>query len=518
MKALFYTYLVNGLKSIMGTSELKQKVVNGTFWVLMERFSAQLVTFGVGIVLARILSPSDYGTVALLTIFTAIAGVLADSGFGNALVRKKDTTELDYNSVFYVSLAFAVFLYGLLFFAAPLVADYYQIPELRTILRVSAISLVVNSINSIQNAELNRKLLFHLSFRISILSTVSSAICGLSLACLGYGVWSLVWMSITASVVGMISRWFIIAWRPKLMFSFAALGPLWRYGWKISCSSLLDTCFNNLYGLVIGKCYSKEDLSFVNKGQALPQLLMNNINGTLGQVAFPALAKLQDNTFRVRESMRRMMVVSTFLVFPLMTVCAITSKNLILFLYGEKWVCATPFAMIACFTFALWPFHTINLQAVQAVGRSDIYLKLEIVKKIIALVVLVAFIPHGVVAWCLAVAFVSSPLAVVVNAFPNRRLLGYNLRMQILDILPAALLCGVAALPALALNLAVPSSQGLRFCVLAAQGLSAMLTYFALASIFRLRGIREISRLIKPKVVSRMPCLLPFFNYLENTI
>lgn len=498
------------------SGELKSRVVKGTFWAFLERISAQLVTFGVGIILARLLSPTDYGTVALLGVFTAIAGVLADSGFGGALIQKKDATELDYNSVFYLSLALTSLMYVILFSIAPWVSRFYNIPELCPILRVVSISLLFNSINSIQGAELARKMLFHLSFRISMITTITSAVCGITLAFLGFGVWALVWTGLVTSIVGTISRWFIIAWRPKLMFSFAALKPLFKYGWKITCSALLDTGFNNLYGLIIGKYYSRADLSFVNKGRALPQLLMDNVNGTLGCVAFPALAKLQDDRLKLRESMRRMMAVSTFFVFPLMTLCAVAAKNTILFLYGEKWAFAAPYAMITCFTFALWPFHTINLQGIQAIGRSDVFLKLEIIKKTIALTVLISCLSQSVLLWCLIGAFVTSPLAVIINAWPNRKLLDYSLKMQLLDILPAALVCGVMAIPLIAINFIPCTSQGVRFCILVAQGIIGSALYLGLSILFRLRGIREVATIVKPKLIEKVPRLAPLSNYLET--
>lgn len=498
------------------SNNLKSKVVKGTLWALFERFSTQLLTFGVGIVLARLLSPDDYGTVALLTIFTAIAGVLADSGFGGALIQKKDATELDYNSVFYLSLGLTGVLYAVLFFAAPWVAKFYDIPELCLILRVTSMTLVFNAINSIQNAELRRKLLFHLSFRISIISTVTSAIVGISLALFGYGVWALVWMGIVSGLVGVISRWFYIAWRPRPMFSTEALKPLWQYGWKMTVSALLDTGFNNLYGLIIGKYYTRADLSFVNKGRALPQLLMDNVNGTLGLVAFPALAKLQDERIKLREVMRRMMIVSTFFVFPLMMICAVTAKNTILFLYGEKWVFAAPYATIACFTFALWPFHTINLQGIQAIGRSDVFLKLEIIKKLIALTVLISCLSQSVLLWCMVAAFVTSPLSVIINSWPNRKLLDYTLGMQLRDISPAVLVCAVTSIPLVAINFIPCSSQGARFGVLVLQGFLGIALFLGLSFAFRLRGIREAALLIKFKMLAKLPRLAPVFAYLEK--
>lgn len=500
----------------MPESNLKQKVVKGTCWVLMERFSTQLVVFGVGIVLARLLSPTDYGTVALLGIFTALAGVLADSGFGGALIQKKDATELDYNSVFYLSLVLSSVLYGVLFLIAPWVACFYKIEELCPILRVVSISLIFNSINSIQNAELSRKLLFHLSFKISIITTITSAVCGITLACLGFGVWTLVWTGLITSIVSVVSRWFIIAWRPRLMFSWAALKPLWRYGWKMTCSALLDTGFNNLYGLIIGKYYSRADLSFVNKGRHLPELLMSNVNGTLGRVAFPALAKLQEERIKLRESMRRMMVVSTFFVFPLMTVCAITAKNTILFLYGEQWVFAAPYAMIACFTFALWPFHTINLQGIQALGRSDVFLKLEIIKKTIALTVLISCLSQSVLLWCIVGMGVTSPLSVMINAWPNRKLLDYTLKMQLRDVCPMAIICAIVAIPLLAMNFIPCETQLMRFAILSSQGGIGVVLFVGLSILFRLRGIREVTNMLSPRMRAQIPFAIHLFNYLEK--
>ena len=496
--------------------KLKQKVIKGTFWVMMERFSTQAVTFIIGVILARLLTPTDYGTVALLSVFTSIAGVLADSGLGSALIQKKEATELDFNSVFYLSLAVTTILYAILFFIAPIVARFYKIPELCPILRILSCVLFFNAVNSIQNAELNRKLLFHLSFRISLISTITSAVVGLALAFLGYGVWTLVWSSIAAGVVGVISRWWIIAWRPHLMFSWHSIKPLFRYGWKLSLSALIWTFSNNLYGLVIGKCYSRADLSFVNRGNHLPELVMSNVNGALVSVAFPALSKIQDDRVRMRETMRRMMVVSTFFVFPLMMVFAVTSKSIIFFLFGEKWLPAVPYAMIACFTFALAPFSSINNYGIQAMGRSDVVLKITIINRTIGLIILVAFLSQSVLAWCLAAAFLSSPITVIINSWPNRKLLDYTLKMQMLDVFPTMLVCAIVSLPIVAINFIPVSSQFVRFGVLIMQWVLAFLCFFGLAWLFRLRGLCEVCMILKSKVIAKMPRLEPIFHHLEG--
>ena len=421
-------------------SGLKQKVVKGTLWVLLEKLSTQGVGFVVTLVLARLLTPGDYGTVALLSIFIVIANVLVDSGFGQSLVQKKEVTELDFNSVFYMSLALSGILYAVLFFLAPCIAAFYRTPELIPILRVTAIGIIFAAVNSVQNAELNRKMLFHLSFRISLISVLCSAAVGLTCAFLRLGPWALVWQNFTLGLVGMITRWFFIAWRPRWMFSFTALKGLWQFGWKLGVSNLIASFFANLYGLLIGRVYTRADLAFVQKGSVLPSLVMNNVNESLGRVAFPAMSQMQDDPVRLREAMRRMLMTSTFLVFPLMVGIGVCSEPIIQLLYGYQWLPAVPFAMITCFDLALWPIHTTNLQVITALGRSDVFLILEIVKKILVVLSMFAFYRLGVWGFVFASVMTLGPISAVLNAIPNHRLLKYPVWRQFCDILPASIL------------------------------------------------------------------------------
>lgn len=426
---------------------LKQRVAKGAVWATLEKLSMKVFTFLVTLVLARLLTPTDYGTVALLYIFTSIAGTLADAGFGRALVQKKNATEEDFNSVFYLSLAMAGILYAIMFFAAPAIARFYDTPCLVGIARVTSISLFFHAINGVQGAELSRKLLFNQSFKISLISAVFSAATGITLACLGYGPWALVWNSIAAGVGSAIAYWHYIAWRPKLMFSWKSVRELFSFGWKMSLSGLIDSTFYNLKGLCIGKFYSKADLAFVDKGQALPAVGMDVITGTIMKVSFPALSQLQDDKTRFRDAVRRMIQCSTFFVFPVMAGLAVLSDRLIPLLYGGQWSSSIPYARLACWTFALYPLHIINLQALTAMGRSDMFLWLEVFKKVIALIILALSVQHGVLFLMLMYAFISSPMSLLINSWPNRRLLGYTISQQIRDVMPTILIslvmCGV---------------------------------------------------------------------------
>ncbi len=485
-------------------STLKQKVVKGFFWALMEKLGVQMMGFVVSMVLARLLTPADYGTIALLTIFTAIAGCLASSGFGSALIQKKEATELDFNSVFYLSLALSSLLYAGLYFAAPLIAGFYQTPVLVPVLRVLALSLIFNAINSIQSAELSRKLLFHLSFRISLIGSLSTGIVGVTMAYLDYGVWALVWSQLTGGIVGVLTRWYFIAWRPKWMFSWSALKGLFSFGWKMAVSGLLDTAYGNLYGLLIGKFYTRADLAFVNKGRSIPELAMNTINGTLGQVAFPALAQMQDRRDALREAMRKMIRVSTFCVFPLMTGCACCADSMIYLLFGEQWLPSVPYVRIACFTFALWPFHTINLQAIQALGRSDLFLILEIIKKTVGLITLASSIRLGVW-WLMAIsAFVCGPLSVLINAWPNRKLLNYSVIMQLKDVLATSLLCALMAFAIVPVQY-LPISAWMKLLIQIPVG---VFVFASPAVLFKPEPFREIIRMVGLTLLARTPQFL----------
>ena len=490
-------------------------------WTLCEKLSCQAVQFVVGMILARLLTPSDYGTVALTTIFFAVAGVLVDGGFGNALIQKKDADDLDFNSVFYLNFALSTLAYGVLFFAAPWIADFYRTPVLKNIVRVSALCFFFTAINAIQGAELTKKMLFHLSFRISLITTFTSAVCGITLAYMGYGVWALVWTSLITGFVGVIARWFIIAWRPRLMFSVARLKPLFSYGWKMAASALLDGISGNLNGLLIGKLYTKADIAFVNKGRSLPGLAMDEIDGTLGRVSFPALVLLQNNRDQLREAMRRMMRCSTFLVFPLMVGVAACAKSELRLLYGEQWVPATPYMMLACFSFSLWPFHTINLKGIVALGRSDIFLKLEIIKKVSALVFILLFIRRGVLPFMMACAFALGPLSVLINSWPNKKLLNYTLRMQIMDVFPTAVICVAEVAVVFGIDFAFnvlgwgfeqTNSIWSLVAVLFAQFVGGSVTFFGLAIAFKLNPLCEYARMASSALGSHMPRVSAILN------
>lgn len=480
--------------------KLTDRVAKGVFWVLMEKFGLQAVHFVVTLVLARLLTPNDYGTVALLSIFIHISNVFVDCGFGKALVQKKKATQTDMNSVFFLSVAIALVLYAVLFVAAPWVADFYRIPELTVMMRVLAVSLIFHSINGVQNVELNRKMLFHLSFRISWARVAVSSITGISFAYAGYGPWALVWSSLFGGVTGVIARQIVIHWRPTMAVSLQSIRELFGYGWKVTAIAVINQIYSNIQGLLIGRFYTRADLAFVNKGRHIPNLLKNIVDGSLTRVSFSALSKLQDDPDKLCNAMRRMIRTTTFCIYPMMAVLVILADPLITVLYGAKWRPAVPFLQIICFSAALTPFDTVNRQALLARGRSDIVLRLMVLRRICCLIVLALTIRLGVLTFFACSTFTIVPLGVIINSLPNRKHLGYKIMMQLRDVSESFLLAlAMAALLYATTFIPLPKAW-----MLLPQIVLAFAFYVTCAVMFRNGGLVEILKALLPTLSAKL--------------
>ena len=423
----------------------KQSVITNFIWRFMERGGTYVMNFIVSVVLARLLDPSLYGTVALVTAITTILQVFVDSGMANSLIQKKDTDDLDYSSVFYFNLAFCLLLYAGLFFCAPWISRLYRIPELTPIVRVLGLTIVVSGVKNVQQAYVAKTMQFRRFFFATLGGTVFSAVVGITLAYLGYGVWALVFQQLLNVTVNTDILWLTVGWKPKRMFSWKRLGVLISYGWKLLVSQLLDTAYLKLYQFIIGLRYSTADLAFYNRGDQFPNLIMENTSASLDSVLLPVLSSEQDDRVRVREMTRRAVKVSTFVLMPLMAGLAACAEPLVRFLLTEKWLPCVPYMQLFCLNYAFWPVHTANLNAIKAVGRSDIFLKLEIIKKVLETGILLVTMRYGVMAITLGL-LASGFASIVINAWPNRRLLDLPFTRQLLDVLPALLLSlGMAA-------------------------------------------------------------------------
>lgn len=426
---------------------LRQKTTNGLLWSSVERFSNQGVQFLFSIILARLLSPSDYGIVAMVVIFFAIAQTFVDSGFSSAIVRKKDRTESDLSTCFYFNIFVGFGFYFLLFLCSPFIADFYNQPILSPIVKISGLSVLINSLCIVQQAQFTIRIDFKTQAKVTLTSTVISGIIGILLAYLGYGVWALVWQGVTGSFVRMILFWILSKWRPRESFSKDSFHYLFGYGSKLLASGLLDTTYNNIYPIVIGKFYSPAQLGNFSRAQGWASLPSSNITGVLQRVTFPVLTEMQDNDERLATNYRKLLRMSAFVVFPLMMLMAAIASPLIRVVITAKWDACVPYLQIMCFAMMWYPIHAINLNLLQVKGRSDLFLRLEIIKKVVGVCVMCVTIPLGVTAMCLGMVF-TSMIALFINTYYTGKLLKVGYLTQMKDLLPItfiSLLVGTCA-------------------------------------------------------------------------
>ena len=476
----------------------KSKVLSSLFWKLMERGGTQGIQFIVQIVLARLLLPEEYGLIALVTIFITLANVFVQSGFNTALIQKKDSDEVDFSSVFYLSLFVAGLLYIVLYFTSPFIANFYREPELISVLRVLSLTLFFGAFNSIQNAYVAKNMMFRKLFFSSLGAMLFSGTVGVIFAYKGYGVWALVMQQLSNQFMITIILWFTVKWRPQLIFSLKRVKGLFSYGWKLLASSLLNTLYMDIRTLIIGRIYSPAILGFYNRGKQFPQLIVSNIDGSIQSVMLPTLSAHQDDRVRVKDMVRRSIVTSSFIMLPMMVGLAVVAEPLVVILLTDKWLPSVPFLQIFCASYALMPIHTANLQAINALGRSDIFLKLEIIKKIIGLIILGVSIPFGVYAMAWG-ALLSGIISTFVNAYPNLMLLDYSYLEQLKDIMPSLLIALVMGGVVYSFNY-LNVSVGL---ILMLQVMVGAIVYIGLAQIFKLESFDYLINTIKEIIHSR---------------
>ena len=419
----------------MSDQTLKQKTTKGLFWSSVERFSNQGVQFVFSIILARLLSPSDYGIIAMVTIFFAVAQSFVDSGFSNALIRKTDRVEEDLSTCFYFNIGVGIIAYIVLFLIAPLVASFYNQPILSPIIRITGLGVVLNSLCVVQQALFTIKIDFKSQAKVTLSATIISGVVGVVLAYQGYGVWALVWQGVVLSLVRMGLLWLMSKWRPTTGFSKSSFNYLFGYGSKLLASGLLDTIYNNIYPIVIGKFYTPVQLGNYSRALSFAQLPSSNITSILQRVTFPVLSTIQDDIPRLQANYRRLLKLSAFIVFPLMTGLAAVAFPMIRIILTPKWEGCSLYLQIICFALMLYPIHAINLNLLQVKGRSDLFLRLEVIKKIVGVCIMCITIPLGITAMCIGMV-ASSLIALFINTFYTGKLIDIGYLKQMRDLLP----------------------------------------------------------------------------------
>ena len=468
------------------------KVFFNLIWRFSERIGAKLISVVVNLILARILAPELYGTVAIVLVFTEILQVFVESGFGTALIQKKDADDLDFSSVFFFNLAMSVLLYVLLFAFAPLISRLYGRPELLKIIRVVGLILIIAGVRNVQQAYVSRNMLFKRFFFSTLGGTVVSAVVGIFMAVKGFGVWAYVTQYLLNNLVGTLILWFTVKWRPVARFSLGRLKGLFSYGWKLLVSSLLNIVSDKLRPLIIGYRFSPADLSFYNEGLLFPNLIVDNVNSSIDSVLLPALSQQQDSAEQVKTMTRRAIQISSYIMWPLMIGLFVCAEPLVSLLLGQDWLPCVPFVRIFSLYYALFPIHTANLNAIKAMGRSDIFLRLEIVKRVLDLVFVVSTVFIGVRAMAYGL-LIQGVLCLFINSYPNSKLCGYAFSQQLRDILPAFLLAAAMGLLVWLISLAGFGS----LVTLILQVLTGAVFYIAASVILKLDTFNYLLGIVK---------------------
>jgi O-antigen/teichoic acid export membrane protein len=413
---------------------LKEKTTKGLFWSFVDQFSAQGISFIIGIIIARILNPADYGMLGMLAIFMAVANTFIVSGFGAALVQKSNRSQVDFSTVFLFNLVVAAFLYCMLFIAAPFIANFYELPELTLITRVIGLTLLIGAISIVPRTILNINIDFKTQTKISIISSIISGSIGVTLAYSGYGVWALIVQNISAVVLQTVLLVYFIKWKPSFVFSNQSFNQLFGFGSKLLASALLDTIYNNIYLLVIGKRFSADDLGQYTRAQQLENFPASNITNIIQRVTFPVLCSIQDDQTRLIDAYRKLIKMAAFLIFPIMFLLVLVAKPLILILLTDKWLPAVELFQILCFSGMLYPIHAINLNILQAQGRSDLFFKLEIWKKSLGVCILIMTLPFGlkILLWG---QVATSFIGLFMNTWYTGKLYNYGIWKQGRDII-----------------------------------------------------------------------------------
>lgn len=473
----------------------RSTIIWSMIWRLLEKCSVQIVSFIVTIVLARLLLPEDYGIIALITIFIALADVIVDGGLNMALVQKKDADNIDFSTVFFVSLTLSLLLYVVLYYSAPFIADFYHSPELIPVVRVLSLSLFLYALNSIQRAYISRKMLFRKMFYCNLLAVVLSGVIGITLAYKGYGVWALVAQSISNIFFSSLLMWFVVRWRPSFVFSLHRFSGLFSFGWKIFLSNFIITLFVKFRALIIGRMYKPATLAYYDKGNQFPGLISDTVCGAIQSILFPAFSEVQEDRVRVKSMMRRSINVTCLFMFPLMAGLIAVAKPLVLFLLTEKWLPCVPFLQIICISNFFRPITIPNGQAITAMGYSGITLKLEVIRKIVDVIILVVSCQIGVyaIAWGLVLF---NFICLFINLVPNIRLLNYSISEQIKDVFPtfiASLLMCASIYWVVWLD--VPPIIQLLIQI----GLG-VLVYFILCKLFKMESYNYLKGIVIPKL------------------
>ena len=476
------------------SDSLKSTATKGILWSFVERFSVQGVQFVIMIIMARLLTPEDYGLIGMLAVFLAVSQSLIDSGFSQSLIRKQNRTEIDNSTVFYFNIIVSVVLYLILFISAPFVSDFYDTPQLTPIMRVVCLSVIINSLAVVQRAHLTINIDFKTQAKASLIAAVTSGIVGISLAYTDYGVWSLVWQQLLNLGINTLLLWFFSKWRPILAYSWNSFRELFSFGSKLLFSGLLDTLYRNIYPIVIGKLFSASTLGHYTRAHHFSEFPSSNVTGILQRVTYPILCKLQNDDERLSNVYRKFLKLSAYTIFPLMMGLAGVSKSFIKISIGSQWDFCAELLIIICFSMMWYPIHAINLNFLQVKGRSDLFLRLEIIKKILGVTMLVITSPFGLVVMCYG-QIVNSFIALIINTYYTGKLINVGFIRQMRDLFPTLVLSVSMFVMIILFNSFIPNI----YLQLVVGIIIGIIYYITFSIVFKFSELKELMSIVRRK-------------------
>ena len=475
---------------------LKKQAVSGMIWTYSQQFGSQFLSFCVSIILARLLLPEEFGLIGMLAIFIGIGTTLFDGGLTSSLIRSNDLDEEDYTTVFYFNLGCSIILYGLLFICAPFIAQFYNQPSLTSITRIYGLTFIISAFGTVQNTILTKELQFKKQTIITFPALVLGGIVGVLMAYMGFGVWSLVALSLVNSFFVSMFLWLSSGWYPKFLFNKIKFHQHFHYGYKLTLSGVLDIIFTNIYQIIIGKFFSVAQVGYYTRANTLMMLPVGNISGALNKVIFPVFSKVQDDIPKLRSVYKQVMQLVLFIITPIMVVLIVLAKPLTVFLFTDKWLPMVPLLQIICLSGILYPIHLYNLIVLQVKGRSDLFLKLEIAKKLMVAIILAITLYYGFYA-LLWGQLICSILALFINTHYAGKMLNYSMFTQLKDITPifvfSILMGGVMY------GLYYLLQEQSNFLQLALCSLCGGIVYITLAWLFKFDSITDIKNLIDKK-------------------
>lgn len=478
------------------TSVLKQKTINGLFWSFIDNISSHGITFIVGLILARLLEPSEFGLIGLITVFIAVSSTFINSGFSAALIRKKNCTDKDYSTVFYFNLAAGIFFYFLLLLSSPLISRFFAEPLLNPLIKVVGIVLIIDSLTIIQRTILTKRINFKLQTKISVISAIFSGIVGILMAIRGFGVWSLVGKQVCQQALNSFLLWLWNKWRPLLVFSMKSFKELFSFGYKLLLSGIIDTVYRNIYNLVIGKYFSTAELGFYTRANSFKNLPSQNLEGIIGRVSYPVLSEIQNDPVKLKLGYKKILKNTMYLSFILMAGMAAVAEPMIISLIGEKWRTSVIYLQMLCFVGALYPLHALNLNMLNVKGRSDLFLNLEIIKKILAIPTIIIGIIWGIKIMIFGM-WINSLIAYYLNSYYSGRLINYPLKEQIKDILPGLIYALIMGAAVFLSGLFLPVNYLVKLMIQLVFGIVLVLGF---GELFKFEPYIEIKEIVTTKV------------------